>query len=215
MYRCKAIRAVSGARQCGTCESWILQPVESRNNPSFLFRAPVSLCISVIYQPIGLVLVSLVQGRGSSLPKRTTPPSIIRLLGEQGLYYPFRRGLFDKTRADRKCGSSQVSPSTREVCQRGHSDKSWGNYTAQHPRLPVRAHLTRTALRPLDRSGAAVNPHRLKLINGKKINREQFIGLSKRAEFLIVKGISLRNERCHLFKWLFINKRTRRLLKLH
>lgn len=64
-------------------------PVESQNNPSFLFRAPVRLCISVIYQPIGQILVSLVQGRGSGLPRRVTPPSIIRLLGEQGLYYPF------------------------------------------------------------------------------------------------------------------------------
>lgn len=36
-------------------------PVESRNNPSFLFGSPVSLCISVIYQPIGLVLVSPAQ----------------------------------------------------------------------------------------------------------------------------------------------------------
>lgn len=152
----KQLERSQGPDSAGTCESWILQPVESRNNPSFLFRAPVSLCISVIYQPIGLVLVSPVQGRGSSLPKRTTPPYIIRLLGEQSLYYPFRRGLFDKTRADRKCGSSQVSPSAREVCQRGRSDKSWGNYTAQRQPITSQSTFKRgcTMTSPSQRSGS-------------------------------------------------------------
>ena len=89
------------------------------------------------------VLVSPVQERVCSRSKRTTPPSIIRLWGEQCRFYPKQKGTFSIKQG--QIGSVEAQRcllSTGEDCKgRLGLIKARGNYTVLHSPLPVRAHI--------------------------------------------------------------------------